>query len=96
MTLAPDLVPKLPRGVRLVEDAARGTFVLLAPERVVEVDDTAVEVLSRVDGARSVGAIVAALAAEFDAPAAEIAEDVAVLLADLHERRMLDWAGVPA
>ncbi|MBW8270862.1 pyrroloquinoline quinone biosynthesis peptide chaperone PqqD [Caldovatus aquaticus] len=77
-------VPRLARGVRLREDAARGgRWVVMAPERLFVPDATALEVLRLVDGARSVEAIVDALAARFDAPRAEIAADVTELLEDL-------------
>ena len=47
-------VPRFKRGVRLREDAARGRWVVLAPERAFVPDGTALEVLKLVDGARSV------------------------------------------
>jgi coenzyme PQQ biosynthesis protein PqqD len=49
--------------VKLREDKARGRWVVLAPERMFVPDETALEVLRLVDGARSVDAIVDALAA---------------------------------
>jgi len=79
-------VPRLGRGVRLKHDRARGQWVLLAPERVLVPDDTALEVLQRVDGARTVSDIVSALAAEYDAPAETIRADVLALLQDLSEK----------
>ena len=45
--------PRLARGVRLQEDKARGRFALLAPERVLEANSTAVEVLRLCDGTRT-------------------------------------------
>ena len=47
-------VPRLPRHVRLRDDRARGCWVLLAPERVLLPDETALAVLHLVDGNRSV------------------------------------------
>ncbi len=75
--------PRLKPGVRLHRDRVRGRDVLLAPERVVELDEAALAILSRLDGATGLAAIAAALAAEYDADAAEIEADAAALIADL-------------
>lgn len=90
--LADTIVPRLPRGVRLREDAARGGWVLLAPERALTLDDIAVAILREVDGARDVGAIVAALAATYDAPAEQIAGDVRAFLGDLVAKGLVETA----
>jgi len=89
---ASDAVPRFPPGVRLQRDRAREQWVLLAPERVVELDPIAHAVLARVDGATRVDAIVAALAAEYGAEPAEVAADVGELFATLLERRLLALA----
>jgi pyrroloquinoline quinone biosynthesis protein D len=82
-------VPRFARGARLREDAARGRWVVLAPERAFVPDEVALEVLRLVDGARSVGDIVDALAARFAAPREVIEADVAEMLRDLAERGVL-------
>jgi len=79
-------VPQLAGGVRLKNDQARGRWVLLAPERVLVPDETALEVLRRMDGASSVGHIAELLAEEYDAPAETIRRDVLALLNDLAEK----------
>lgn len=77
-------VPRLARGMRLRQDAAReGRWVILGPERMFVPDDIALEVLRLVDGRRSLGAIVDDLAARYDAPRAEILADVRTMLEDL-------------
>jgi pyrroloquinoline quinone biosynthesis protein D len=68
------------------EDAVRGGWVVLAPERLFMPDEHALAVLQLVDGVRSVGAIVDHLAATYDAPRALIAGDVAAMLQDLAEK----------
>lgn len=78
--------PRLAPGVRLSEDAARGRTIVMAPERVFVPDETALEVLRLLDGARSVDTVVDTLAARFAAPREVIAEDVGDLLRDLVER----------
>lgn len=75
--------PRLKPGVRLHRDRVRARDVLLAPERVVELDETALAILRRVDGTATLRAIAAALAAEYDADPAEIEADAAALIADL-------------
>lgn len=79
-------VPSLPRYVRLHHDAGRGRWVLLAPERIVEPNAIALDVLQLCDGARDVSAIAEALASSYDAPQAEIQADVIELLQDLADR----------
>lgn len=79
-------VPRFARGGRLREDATRGRWVVLAPERAFVPDDTALEVLKLVDGARSVRDIAELLAARFDAPREVIEADVIEMLRDLAER----------
>ena len=62
---------------------------MLAPERLLLPDEQAVEILKLVDGARSVDAIADELARQFDAPRAEIAEDVLAMLRDLIDKKVL-------
>lgn len=84
--MTPDAVPRLARGAKLREDKARGRWVVLAPERLFVPDETALEVLKLLDGARSVDAVVDDLAARFAAPREEIAADVLEMLRDLVEK----------
>lgn len=82
--MAEGAVPRLARGMRLRQDAARDDrWVVLGPERMFVPDAIALEVLRLVDGTRSVASIVDDLAARFDAPRGEILADVASLLEDL-------------
>ncbi|MBY0331088.1 MAG: pyrroloquinoline quinone biosynthesis peptide chaperone PqqD [Acetobacteraceae bacterium] len=85
--MAEAAVPRLARGMRLRQDAARdGRWVVLGPERMFVPDEIALEVLRLVDGARTVGVIVDELAARFAAPRAEILADVTAMLEDLAGR----------
>ena len=79
-------VPRLPRHVKLRFDEQRARWVVLAPERVLMPDETALEVLKRCDGQASVDAIVDALASEYEAPREEIGADVSALLQDLADK----------
>lgn len=82
--------PRLPRGVRLRRDEARGRWTLLAPERIFEIDATAAAVLELCDGERDLKTIVAELAQRYTAPPDAIEKDVAAMLADLKAKRVLE------
>lgn len=81
--------PRLAPGVRLHFDKTRDAWVLLAPERVLETEGPASEILRRCDGSRTVPQIIDELAALYSADRAEIAGDVTDLLAELVGKRML-------
>lgn len=88
--LSADHVPKFARGVRFREDTARGQWVVLAPERVFQPDPIGVEILKKVDGARSIGVIVDELAAAFSVDRARVAADVDTFLAGLVEKGLIE------
>jgi len=84
--------PRLARGVRLRHSAAHGGWVLLAPERILECDAVAVEVLKRCTGEAGFAQIVDDLAAVYDAPREQIARDVEALLATLADKRLVEFS----
>jgi pyrroloquinoline quinone biosynthesis protein D len=81
--------PRLAPGVRLHFDATRDAWMLLAPERVIEMEGPASEILQRCDGGRTIEQIIDELAVVYTADRAEIAGDVADMLAELVAKRML-------
>jgi pyrroloquinoline quinone biosynthesis protein D len=81
--MSEDAIPRFPRGVRLQFDKVRDAWVVQAPERLFVPDEQATEILKLVDGVRTIGGIVDALAARYAAPRALIAGDVAEMLGDL-------------
>lgn len=81
--------PKLAPGVRLHFDNARSAWVLLSPERVIEAEGPASEILRRCDGSRTLDQIVDELAALFVADRAVIAGDVTDMLLELKAKRLL-------
>ncbi|WP_210530491.1 pyrroloquinoline quinone biosynthesis peptide chaperone PqqD [Rubellimicrobium arenae] len=87
--IAPESVPRLPRHVKLRHDKARDRWLILVPERVLVPDDTAVAVLSRVDGARSVRDIATDLAQTYHAAVDVILADSIALLQDLADKGFL-------
>lgn len=90
LTVTDDTVPRLPRGVRLQQDTASGTWVLLAPERILKLDEIAHAILARVDGETRFRAIVDDLAAAYEAEPARVEADARELLLAIAERRLLE------
>ena len=78
--------PYLPPYLKLRHDAGRNRWVLLAPERILSPDQTAVAVLQLCDGKRTVEEIAATLAKEYSAPVEMIAADVQDLLQGLADK----------
>jgi pyrroloquinoline quinone biosynthesis protein D len=89
-TVADDSVPRLPRGVRLVDSPAQGGMVLLAPERVFKPDAIALEILKRCNGSASVSTIADELAATYNAPRERVLGDVKLLLGSLADKQLLE------
>ena len=79
---------KLHRQVRLRFDKARSLWLLLAPEKVVTLDEIAVHILQEIDGAPLFEAI-DRLALKFNAPREVIAVDVIGFLQDFADRGYL-------
>jgi coenzyme PQQ biosynthesis protein PqqD len=84
--------PGLARGVRLQTDISTGQPLLLFPEGLLHLSDTAHDILSRCDGSTTTAAIVLALAAEYEAEPETLRLDVLECLADLHERKLVVFA----
>jgi pyrroloquinoline quinone biosynthesis protein D len=87
--IAPESVVALAPKVRLREDRITGRTVLLAPERGLELNASAVAVLKALDGTRSVREVAAALAATHAAPAERIEAETIALLSALAERALV-------
>ena len=87
--IADSAQPRLAKGVRLQIDFATGKNVVLFPEGIVELNETAHEILSRCDG-RTFSEIVHSLAEEYDANAAALAADLRATLSDLHRRKLIE------
>jgi pyrroloquinoline quinone biosynthesis protein D len=81
--------PRLAPGVRLHFDKTRNAWVLLGPERVIEAEGPAHEILRRCDGSRTMGQIVDELAVLYTADRSVIAGDVNEMLADLVAKRLV-------
>jgi len=79
-------IPALRRGIRRQFDATRGAHVLLGPERVIVLDEIAVEIVDLMDGKNSIAEISRLLAEKFQADAQEVEDDVTAFARDLAEK----------
>lgn len=86
--------PRFARGVRF-RRLRDGAGVLLVPEGVVNLSESAAAIAELVDGARTPDDISALLAASFDGPNERIAADVQELLARLAAKTWIDFAEPP-
>ena len=90
--MAETILPERPRlapGVRLHFDKSRDAWVLLCPERIIETEGPASEILKLCDGTRDIDAIVDQLATVFVVDRAVIVRDVTEMLTELVEKRLL-------
>jgi pyrroloquinoline quinone biosynthesis protein D len=83
---------RLAPGVRWQTDQATGEAVLLYPEGILILNETAREIVARCDGKTAIAEMVVALAAEYESSAAELENDVAECLGDLHRRKLIVFA----
>ena len=88
-TIADSAQPRLARGVRLQTDASTGNSVFLFPEGILELNESAQEILARCDG-RTVTEVIQALADEYDVDPTKLAADVRETLADLQRRKLIE------
>jgi pyrroloquinoline quinone biosynthesis protein D len=81
------VTPRLARHASLRWHEARGEWLMMLPESVVVLNETAAAVLNLCDGRRSVDGIVTALGEEYDG--VEVA-DVEDLLRDLANQHLVE------
>jgi pyrroloquinoline quinone biosynthesis protein D len=87
--LTPATVARIGHGFRLQWEPAQACFVLLYPEGMVKLNQSAGEIMKRCDGQRDVAAIVADLETAFGATGLE--PDVLAFLDLARRQRWLDW-----
>lgn len=80
------VVPRFPKHVKLRYNKPRDEWVILAPERLVKLDNIAVEILKLVDGKLDVSKISKLLSEKFAAPLNVIQKDVINLFQSLAEK----------
>jgi|SRR6516165_12122626 pyrroloquinoline quinone biosynthesis protein D len=82
--LLPEDVPAMPSRFRLQWEPVQNAHVLLYPEGMVRLSESAAHILKRVDGAAPVSAIIQDLERAF--PGADLRADVLEFLSIAHER----------
>jgi pyrroloquinoline quinone biosynthesis protein D len=82
-------VPRIGAGFRLQWEPAQNAHVLLYPEGMVKLNQSAGEILKRCDGKTSVAAIVADLEAAFNAQGLEL--DVIAFCEVASQQKWLTW-----
>ena len=86
----PDWVPRVASHFRLQWEPAQQAYVLLYPEGMIKLNDSAGQILALCDGTRTVGDIIAALTDKF--PEAEnIDQDILEFFTDAFEQRWLNY-----
>jgi len=73
-------------------DRTTGETVMLFPEGVLILNETAREIVARCDGKTTVAEIAVALAAEYDTSVAESENDLAECLIDLQSKKLIVFA----
>lgn len=87
---APEAVPVLRRGFRLQFEPAQQCRVLLYPEGMVRLNDSAGEILALVDGERSVATLIEDLSERFpDVPG--IDGDILAFLETAHAEHWIEY-----
>lgn len=89
-TPGPGAIPMLRRGFRLQFEPAQNCRVLLYPEGMVKLNDSAGEILAMVDGERSVEQLIQQLNERFpDVP--DIAQDIMAFLETAHGEHWIEY-----
>ena len=88
--LTRDDIPKLAGKVRLRFDRHSGQHLLLYPERGMQLDATAAEILQLCDGTRSVAAVALELAQRHRHECADVERDVLTFLQQLRDRCLIE------
>jgi pyrroloquinoline quinone biosynthesis protein D len=81
--------PVLAPGVRRHTDPVTGESVLLYPEGILVLNESAGAIVALCDGSKSVEEMASHLAIEFDAPVDELKSDLLACLLDLRERNLM-------
>jgi len=81
--------PSIAPGFRLQWEEAQGIYVILYPEGMVKLNQSAAETLKRCDGQRRLGEIIADLERQF--PGVPLAADVERFLETAHGNGWVRW-----
>src|SRR6266568_1080780 len=86
--------PRLAAKARLQTDEQSGMPVLLYPEGVVLLNETAASIIQLCDGKRSFPEILGCLAGEYQSAIEGLSEDVAYYLYNLYQQSLVELAEV--
>jgi len=81
--------PSLARGARLQTDPTNGEPILLFPEGVLHLSESAQAIVSLCNGERKIAEIIDALATEYEVERQTLHQDVLDALADLYQRKVV-------
>ena len=87
------IIPRFPKHVRFKYNKPRDEWVILAPERLVKLDNIVVEILKLVDGKQSVVEIANILSNKFNAPLETILVDTIDMLQSLSDKGFIEENG---
>lgn len=87
MTVSLEQRPALAIGTRLQFDDVRGQQMLLVPEGIVNLNESALEVLQLCDGDRTVGEIIETLRDRYSG--ADLGDDVRELIGGIAEKGLI-------
>jgi len=91
MTIDAAFVPKLAKKARLKLDRHANKYMIIYPERGLELNDEAAAIAKKCDGTRTIAVIAEELAAEHEgAPHQAIAKDVLAFVAQLRDKGLLE------
>ena len=91
MEIADHQCPALVRGVRLQSDPQTGQPILLFPEGVIHLSETAQDILIRCDGQTSLETLVSQLAEAYEVEPSTLRKDVCECLLLLAKDHLVSW-----
>ncbi|MEZ5444760.1 MAG: pyrroloquinoline quinone biosynthesis peptide chaperone PqqD [Gammaproteobacteria bacterium] len=82
-----DSVPQIVPGKRLQWEEAQNCWVILYPEGMIKLNNSSAEIMKRIDGTRSVAAIISDLRQAY--PGVELDNDVYAFMEVAHEQQWI-------
>ncbi len=86
-----DLAPRLSDRARLRKEEATGRWILLFPEGLMNLNESAASILRLCDGRNILGEILQKLSMEFNAPVDFLAGDVETTLQKMESKGLIQW-----
>ena len=83
-------IPRFAAQVKLHHDLARDQWILQAPEKIIELNETAVDIVEHCDGVLTVSEIIQSLCKEYQVSYEVISEDIMLTIQMLTDKRYLE------